>query len=46
MRILDLCAATDSAVANTFFKKRNSQLVTTHEGVQPQLITFWLEEQG
>ena len=28
MRILDLCVATDSAVTNTFFRKRNSQLVT------------------
>ena len=28
MRILDLCAATALAVTNTFFRKRNSQLVT------------------
>ena len=28
MRILDLCAATDLAVTNTFFRKGNSQLVT------------------
>ena len=28
MRILDLCAATALAVTSTFFRKRNSQLVT------------------
>ena len=28
MRIPDLCVATDLAVTNTFFRKRNSQLVT------------------
>ena len=28
MKILDLCAATDLAVTNTFFRKRTSQLVT------------------
>ena len=28
MRILDLCADTDLAVTNTFFRKRNSHLVT------------------
>ena len=27
MRILDFCAATDLAVTNTFFRKKNSQLV-------------------
>ena len=32
MRILDLCAATDLAVTNTFFRKRNSQLVTYNSG--------------
>ena len=32
MRILDLCAATDLAVTNTFLRKRNSQLVTYNSG--------------
>ena len=47
MRVLHLCAATDLDVTNTFFRKRNSQLVnTTQQGVQSKLITFWLEEQS
>ena len=32
MRILDLCAATDLAVTNTFFRKKNSQLVACNSG--------------
>ena len=32
MRVLDLCTATDLAVANKFFRKRNSQLVTCNSG--------------
>ena len=31
-RILDLCAATDLAVTNTFLRKRNSQQVTYNSG--------------
>ena len=32
MRILDLCVATDLAVTNTFFRKRNSHLFTCNPG--------------
>ena len=32
LRVLNLCAATDLAVTNTFFRKRNSQLVTYNSG--------------
>ena len=32
MRVLDICAVTDLAVTNTFFRKRNSQLVTYNSG--------------
>ena len=32
MRILDICAATDLAVRNTIFRKKNSQLVTYNLG--------------
>ena len=32
MRILDLCGATYLSVTNTFFRKRNSQLVSTSSG--------------
>ena len=30
--VLDLCAATNLAVTNAFFRKRNSQLATYHSG--------------
>ena len=32
MKVLDLCAATDVDVTNTFFRKRSSQLVTYSSG--------------
>ena len=42
MRILDLCAATDLAVTNTFFRKKNSQLVTYNSGGYAILIDYIL----
>ena len=42
MRILDLCAATDLVVTNTFFRKKNSQLVTYNSGGYAILIDYIL----
>ena len=42
LRVLDLCAATDLAVTNTFFRKRNSHLVTDNTGGYSNQVDYIL----